>query len=420
MNHILFVLDYFTPHLWWTETVFSNIIERLLEQWYKVTVLTTKHDPVLASVEQEGNLTIHRTWSTRINFMRHAARAGRTLIKQYAKQWQPIQLMHTTTYGAALPAYLLAKLFRLKVVLTVHEIFGALRHTYKPWIMWHIHRFHEKMIFRCGFDVFHCVSRYTHNTVRINYRIPDNKLHMIYNGVDENFRNSTAINTVQRTQLRQMYWLEDNFSIMYFGHSGVSKWVDTLLDSIPALVKELPTIKIVLNIIHAQRDKKIRERIAQLRQQWYGENLIEFDGLVRSELRQKVACVDCVVMPSLSDWFGFVAAETCALWIPLVVSEIAALPEVVHGKIHRMQPWSSDSLVKAVKNVSGGIYSEDLSHQSFSRDETVEKMTDMYRTLTSWKKPMPVVKQDQTIPHQQSRSPVISSLQPHTIKSSKD
>jgi hypothetical protein len=42
-----------------------------------------------------------------------------------------ISLIHTSTYGGAIPASILGKLFHKRVILTVHEIFGKLWKHYK-------------------------------------------------------------------------------------------------------------------------------------------------------------------------------------------------------------------------------------------------------------------------------------------------
>ncbi|NCQ82196.1 glycosyltransferase family 4 protein [bacterium] len=56
--------------------------------------------------------------------------------------------------------------------------------------------------------------------------------------------------------------------------------------------------------------------------------MIQFNGMLRKDLIHKVASVDAVIMPSLSDGFGLVAAEVSSLDVPLIISHTASLPEV--------------------------------------------------------------------------------------------
>jgi len=54
----------------------------------------------------------------------------------------------------------------------------------------------------------------------------------------------------------------------------------------------------------------------------------------RSELPSYIAASDCIVVPSLSEGFGFAAAESCAMGKLIVASNVASLPEVVSGKFY--------------------------------------------------------------------------------------
>ena len=61
--HILFLLDYYTPHLGGIETVFSHIIQELNAKKIIVTAITSRYDQSLAAYEYDSNnpyLTIIR------------------------------------------------------------------------------------------------------------------------------------------------------------------------------------------------------------------------------------------------------------------------------------------------------------------------------------------------------------------------
>ena len=82
---------------------------------------------------------------------------------------------------------------------------------------------------------------------------------------------------------------------------------------------------ILINLIPSQRDDEMKQKISRLAQH---DRLIQFNGMLRKDLIHKVASVDAVVMPSLSDGFGLVAAEVSSLGVPLILSRTASLPEV--------------------------------------------------------------------------------------------
>lgn len=66
------------------------------------------------------------------------------------------------------------------------------------------------------------------------------------------------------------------------------------------------------------------------------------------QLREYLSSVDTVVVPSLVEGFGFSAAETCALGKNLVYSNVAALPEVVFGKVVPAEPANPTDIARAV------------------------------------------------------------------------
>jgi glycosyltransferase involved in cell wall biosynthesis len=62
-----------------------------------------------------------------------------------------------------------------------------------------------------------------------------------------------------------------------------------------------------------------------------------------------VACADVVVAPSLAEGFGSVHSEVCAMGKPLITTQVAAIPEVVSGKVVFVPVASSQALVEGIK-----------------------------------------------------------------------
>ena len=65
-------------------------------------------------------IEIYRAGRNRISFMRKAIQIGN---KIFSDKKSDIDIIHASTYGAAIPASILAKKFNKKTILTVHEIF---------------------------------------------------------------------------------------------------------------------------------------------------------------------------------------------------------------------------------------------------------------------------------------------------------
>lgn len=373
-KHILFVLDYYLPHKGWSETVFEAIISRLLTKGYTVSVLTSRFDSQLPAEESKEWLHIYRIGKSRISFMFCALVKGSSILRKN----KDISLIHTSTYGGAIPASLLGKFFQKRVILTVHEIFWKLRIRYKWRWEWWLYRIFEKAIFCFPYDVYHCVSQYTMNSVRLVYGIPDKKITMIHNGVDTHFRNPEEVSPFDIKSWKNQYWRSNRFVITYYGHAWKSKWLDYLVNALPELVTVDSKLLFVFNLIDSKRTEYIKEKI---RKYHLGSSVQIFDGLEKNELRTLVDSSDMIVAPSLSEWFGSVHTESVAMRKPLLTTYIASIPEVVRGNVKFIAPASKRDIIQAILERDQRIQNPDymISFKEFSRNTTVKELIKQYR-----------------------------------------
>ena len=376
---ILYLLDYYLPHAWGVETVFEQIISRSVEKGYQVIVLTSLYDPKLKKLEKENNLKIIRTGRWRKSFIRSGFWTGRKLLKR-----EKIDFIHTSTYWGAIPASLLGILFKKKVLITVHEIFGQLWKQYKPWRSARIYQVFEWLIFQLPYSIYHCVSLYTLNSLRIAYWIADEKLRLIYNGVDHNFWDRSKVSTDEKNSIREKYQLWTYFSLLYFWHTGISKGIDTLLEAVPELLAQSEDLQLIFNFIPAQRDTEIKTRLSSLLEKLAPEvakRVKVYNGLPKSELRALVSQVDGVIAPSLSEGFWSVHTETLALGTPLITTAISSLPEVTGGKTIMMRPWDKASLLSAVQKLKKSEY-ESLPEKFFDWEKQYAEIELLYQNMS--------------------------------------
>ena len=376
---ILYLLDYYLPHAWGVETVFEQIISRSVEKGYQVIVLTSLYDPKLKKLEKQDNLRIIRTGRWRKSFIRSGFWTGRKLLKR-----EKIDFIHTSTYWGAIPASLLGILFKKEVLITVHEIFGQLWKQYKPWRSARIYQVFEWLIFQLPYSIYHCVSLYTLNSLRIAYWIADEKLRLVYNGVDHNFWDRSKISTDEKNTIREKYQLWTYFSLLYFWHTGISKGIDTLLEAVPELLAQSEDLQLIFNFIPAQRDTEIKTRLFSLLEKLppkAAKRVKVYNGLPKSELRALVSQVDGVIAPSLSEGFWSVHTETLALGTPLITTAISSLPEVTGGKTIMMRPWDKSSLLSAVQKLKKSEYAN-LPEKFFDREKQYAEIELLYQNMS--------------------------------------
>ena len=377
-KHILFILDYYTPHRGWSETVFENIVSRLLKKWYEISILTSYFDSSLPRHEQHDHLTIYRTAKSRLGFVFSAFFCGWEILKRN----RDIHVIHTSTYGGAIPASLLWIFFRKKVILTVHEIFGKLRYHYKWFFPGLLYRFFERLIFALPYDIYHCVSRYTMNSLRLVYGTSDAKIRMIYNGVDTDFRNKKNIKESDVVSRKTAHELTDRFVVLYYGHAGKSKWLDYLIEAMPEIIRKNSKILFVYNLIDSKRTDKIKDKIDVACRMFHVEwkkSIEIFSGFEQEQLRLLVSSADLVVAPSLSEGFGSVHTETVALEKPLLTTNVGPIPEVVRWNVKMIQAANVDQIISCVLDFSYGKITENIPEKQFSRDVTVSEIITLYK-----------------------------------------
>jgi uncharacterized protein YdbL (DUF1318 family) len=61
----------------------------------------------------------------------------------------------------------------------------------------------------------------------------------------------------------------------------------------------------------------------------------------------------------------------------LLTTQVAAIPEVVSGKVKFVQAGSREAIVQGIKEIRAGNY-EEIAKKNFNRDKTVEKLEQLY------------------------------------------
>lgn len=375
MTEILFLLDYYPPHKWWIENVFEHSINWLLEKWYKITLITSRFQDELKAYEKVWNMTIYRIWKWRKwFFFKWFFKACKIL-----KRNKNLKIIHSSSYTSAIPASILAKFFHRKSIVTIHEIFGKLRKELKPRYSRRIFELFEWLMIKFPHDIYHCVSLYTLNSLRIKWWIDDKKLHLIYNWVDNDFWDIEKIKKSEINQRKEKYWWENKFIITYYGHAWKTKWIDLLIEAIPQILKENHDSKLLFNIIPSKRSEYIIQQINTISKKLKAEDQIQiFRWFSKEDLRIFVACADIIIAPSLAEWFWSVHSEACAMWKNLITSNLAAIPEVVSWNVVLMSPPSSKWICDAIQKIRNWK-AKKIPEKKFSWDEMISKIESLYK-----------------------------------------
>lgn len=339
---ILFVLENYFPKIGGVETLFKTLIEELaLDEANQITVITSSAGAAVPKKEQQGNISIIRLniWNRYLfTFL-----ALWPVLKQAGKH----DLIHTTSYNAALPAFLGALFGRKKVIITFHEVWGDLWFNlpYMSRLGRYGHYLFEQLLLRLSFTRFIAVSESTAEGLR-KAGVPPERVKMIYNGI--NYDEFSGVIPAARPSS-----LQQHFIYTYFGRLGVSKGLDILLASAEELKLSLPESRLQL-IIPTEPAPFYQEIISTIEQKDLTDYIILKHHLPFEELKATLCDSDCVVIPSYSEGFCFAAVEAIALGVAIISSDQAALKEVISGRFLKLERLDSPSLVAAIHQAKEG------------------------------------------------------------------
>ncbi|MHB8086146.1 MAG: glycosyltransferase family 4 protein, partial [Dehalococcoidia bacterium] len=156
---VLFVLENYFPFIGGAEVLFKNLCEGLVEKGYEVAVITS------SLPQAPYNEMVNGVQVLRVQTPRKGSRYWFTFlaIPQALKRVKNFDIVQTTTYNGAFPAWLAARLAGKKCIITVHEIIGSGwkgMQGMNPLTAW-LHKILEWVIVALPFDRYMTVSHYT-------------------------------------------------------------------------------------------------------------------------------------------------------------------------------------------------------------------------------------------------------------------
>ena len=363
---ILFVLEFYAPHVGGVETLFTSLAENLARKGHHITVLTQQHDSALPTFEQNDRITIGRyKVSNRYLF---------TLVALLpALRWaRSHDLIQTTSYNAALPAWIAGKIRGKPVVITFHEVWNKLWLQLPYFAKWkgHLHRLFEKLLLRLSFTRFVAVSQFTSQQLATS-GIGLENIQTILNGVDyqefSDFSNRTNASFP--------------FTFTYFGRLGISKGWHLVIPAFAEVSKEHPNSRLKL-IIPPDDDAHLAIVHSQIKHYGIESQIKLLHDLTRRNLLGEIQRSSAILIPSYSEGFCFAAVESMALEVPIITSQQGALSEVVGGKYIKIESLTVEDLVSAMRLALDGHWSFALPRR-YPLDESVDGYIKLYHEILS-------------------------------------
>lgn len=358
---ILYILEYYFPHIGGVEILFQNLAEGLAKRGHKIKILTNNLNG-FKKFEKVNDVEIYR-----INFPK-PKRFFFTFFSFpfFLKLGKEADIIHSSTYGGVFSASLCAKLLRKPSILSVHEIWMEKWKSvpFVSKIQKLFGSFQEWFLLNLPFDLKVAESKYT---LKILNKICNEKNIQIPAGlsVPQNLRWSKKSSEI--------------FKFIYFGRPGHWRGVDILLNAYSKLIKELKNIKLIL-IMPNDPEKEYKEILNLISKLNLNENIELKKPLERDELFNFLMEIDAVVVPSISEGFGLSAAEASALGVPIISSNAGSLKEVVSGKCLFFESGNILDLKEKMAKAFEGKW-EWVEKKDFSQKNFLDSWENVYRSL---------------------------------------
>ena len=360
---ILFILENYYPHIGGVETLFKNLAEALSQESHNVVVLTTLKNAEDKKVERKDNITIYRKkYLNRYFFTFFAFFAAFRLSKS-------CDIIHTTSYNAALPAWLAGKLRGKKVIITFHEVWGDLwfQLPFMSKLGARLHYLFEQMLVKLDFYKFVGVSKFTHQAL-IDNGVDEAHTTMIYNGIDY----AEFSQNIHRPS-------SDGFIFTFFGRLGMSKGIEIYLQAIKELANTSFNAVFQL-IIPTQPEPFLKEINNIIDHLELRDKLVIKHNLPFEALKNEIAKSSAIVIPSYSEGFCFAAIETMAIGTPIISSSKGALAEVISGKYLELETLDALCLAKSMQKAINGDWSQSPL-KKFDLKDTVDNYLSLYHSV---------------------------------------
>jgi glycosyltransferase involved in cell wall biosynthesis/2-polyprenyl-3-methyl-5-hydroxy-6-metoxy-1,4-benzoquinol methylase len=364
---VCFVTEHFYPHVGGAETITAEFVKNLVRKGHEVRVVTSNSGGVTGEKEFNG---------ARVFYFECLSLFGHPILpsKKLREHIKWADIVHTTTYTAAPAASRIADVYKKPCIITAYEAIGGKWFTVEknPLKAMAFLLFEWYVVTR-RYEAWHAISDATKRDL-VRYRVKEDRVFTIYPGIDKDIWNPS----IEKKDLHRYLGFDSKDKIfLYSGRPGKSKGIFVFLEAIRLAAPNLgPGFK--FGFILSDDPIKERNKIGELIRKYRLEDLVKLKG--------PVAHIDAAayrrdafafVVPSLTEGFGFNAAETSALDVPIIVSDAGSLPEVAGGRLLFFRSGDASDLAEKILKAAKDEF-DDIPAKDFGWEESVAGLIRLY------------------------------------------
>jgi glycosyltransferase involved in cell wall biosynthesis len=232
---------------------------------------------------------------------------------------------------------------------------------------------------------------------RVQFRglLPDDRIRVLYNAVDTHLFDDDKPRR-----------LEDDITltVLFIGHLSAAKGFLDVLKAAPQVLRAVPSLAFSFagewleaekNILYDEAghrlehdSKAIRQLWSEL-QHWYDGRLRYLGVLTRLEVVAVIKAAHIFVLPSYSEGFPMAVLEAMAGGLPMVVTPVGTLAEVLEDGVNCIfvSPGDVDALAKALIELANrpelreriGQANRELVRIRFSMEAMAERLSSFFK-----------------------------------------
>jgi len=392
--NVLYMTQFFSPSsVGGGEVVFSNFVKGMAEEGHVIEVICHRMRDQKNNNVNTDKVTVHRikpeveykgelptSISVNLAYIINAVLKGTQIIRS-----KNIDIIHSNYYTPIIAGVILAKIHRLPVVSTIHDVFTTSSPDY--WKKWAAQnnlsrlssiigpRF-EKLTVRLPNDVIHAVSNATkEDLIKFNAKP---RIVVIPNGID-------------LSQHDKLGYERGNYQnyVLFIGRLVFYKNLDVVISSFKEVIQKLPDAKLIVvgdGPMRSEWEKMVAES-------GLSQN-VGFTGFISNDKKMELLSKSsALLIPSLHEGFPMVLLEAFAMSKPVLVADVKPYDEIVDEGVDGFTLPSHDSkrwAERIIQLLSDKKLCENMGRNGrlkvenkFNIENVVKNMESLYTELCS-------------------------------------
>lgn len=392
--NILLLTQFFSATRGGGEVLFYLYAKELAKRGHRIYIIKHKLANELETITEDGNLLIYKinpilehkgglpaNFIHNLLYLINSVRLGKYLINKHK-----IDIIHANTYIPVFGGYILSKITRKPLVVTIHDVASAEGLNF--WLKWFkqfgrlallksmVAYIAEVLTIKLPKHIY-TVSLQSKNDISI-YTNKSTRIYVIENGLDINMYN---LNKSKST---------DKNYIIFIGRLVFYKNIEIVLHALNIINNKLgKNIKFII-----VGDGPMRKELEDLTKKLMLTSYVTFKGYVDHEEKLRLLSHSrLLVFPSTFEGFGMVILETWAFKKPVIVANVEPLCSIVkHGQDgfiadpYNAEEWASYILLlmedaRLADRLGLNGYNKLISN--YTIEKAVDKLEDMYYNILS-------------------------------------